>query len=899
MGIDPNRAKSIFLSAVEGHAPQEWDAYLDEACQGDTELRQRVEALLAAHRGADRLLDSPGAVLIGASDPAEPVEAPGTIVGRYKLLEKIGEGGMAVVYMAEQQEPIRRKVALKIIKLGMDTRQVIARFEAERQALALMDHPSIAKVFDAGATETGRPYFVMELVQGVSITEYCDKNSLSTKDRLALFVQVCKAVQHAHQKGIIHRDIKPSNVMVTHHDGKPIPKVIDFGIAKATNQRLTEKTLFTRYAHLIGTPAYMSPEQAELSDLDIDTRTDIYSLGVLLYELLTGTTPFSEEELRKAGYVEMQRVIREQEPVKPSTRIRTSQVARLPWRGRPAIACRGHPARDSRAGRPRHQEQGQDALATGRSTPYQQVRGDLDWIVMKALEKDRIRRYDTAIHLAEDIQRHLEQRPILARAPSTAYCLRKFLRRNRSRVIAVLTIMVIAGIVVLSYVRGQQQARLAEAQATRETAILSEARRLIEKGAYAAARQTLRPILESTYTGLEARGLFAGIMVDGRGPDESGEGVETIMEKHYRERARYYTEKVEAGPDDANSYLQRSQQYYYLGREDETNDDVRRYATIVTKGTFTGFRFSRPKNLGRDINTWTQEFPLWLTNEGLSLWFHRGNMFIEVSEGFVATRATRNDSWGTPVSVGLWSDPSTFKAVGVIPGVTTGDGLEMFISDIRPGGHGSYDIWEMKRPAIGANCSEPVNLDLPVNSENSEYRPTISLDGLELYFSDFPKPRPGGWGRADIWVTRRASRNGTWGEPSNLGPTVNSASRDHTPLISPDGLSLFFASDRPGGYGGCDIWVTRRAMASASAPWGPPVNLGPSVNTSASELTQCISGNTLYFASTRPGGYGGYDIWEVQILAPGSDSEPNNSRGSPDKAAESDAGKEVVAEQNH
>ena len=257
-------------------------------------------------------------------------EGPGTVIGRYKLLEKIGEGGMAVVYMAEQTEPIRRKVALKIIKLGMDTRQVIARFEAERQALALMDHPSIAKVLDAGATETGRPYFVMELVTGVSITEYCDKNSLSTKDRLALFLQVCHAVQHAHQKGIIHRDIKPSNVMVTHHDGKPVPKVIDFGIAKATNQKLTEKTLFTRYAHIIGTPAYMSPEQAELSDLDIDTRSDIYSLGVLLYELLTGTTPFSEEELRKAGYIEMQRVIREQEPVKPSTRIRTAHGEQPP-----------------------------------------------------------------------------------------------------------------------------------------------------------------------------------------------------------------------------------------------------------------------------------------------------------------------------------------------------------------------------------------------------------------------------------------------------------------------------------------------------------------------------------------------------------------------------------------
>ena len=368
MGVDPSQVKSIFLSAVEDHAVAEWDAYLDEACQGDTELRQRVEALLAAHQGTDRLLDDPGAVLIGPSDPAEPTKVRARSSAGTSSWRRSAKGGMAVVYMAEQQEPIRRKVALKIIKLGMDTRQVIARFEAERQALALMDHPSIAKVLDAGATETGRPYFVMELVTGVSITEYCDKNNLSTKDRLALFLQVCHAVQHAHQKGIIHRDIKPSNVMVTHHDGKPVPKVIDFGIAKATNQKLTEKTLFTRYAHIIGTPAYMSPEQAELSDLDIDTRSDIYSLGVLLYELLTGTTPFSEEELRKAGYIEMQRVIREQEPVKPSTKLSTL----------------GETLTDIA----KHRGCTPDLLRKA-------VRGDLDWIVMKSLEKDRARRYET------------------------------------------------------------------------------------------------------------------------------------------------------------------------------------------------------------------------------------------------------------------------------------------------------------------------------------------------------------------------------------------------------------------------------------------------------------------------------------------------------------------------
>ncbi len=312
--------KSIYENARRLKTPAERDAFLDRVCHGEPKRKARILALLQAHERTNdvlnALLDNPV-----SSSEDRLKEGPGETIDRYKLLEKIGEGGMAVVYMAEQEQPIRRKVALKIIKLGMDTKQVIARFEAERQALAMMDHPNIAKVFDAGATETGRPYFVMELVTGVSITEYCDANHLNTKERLKLFMQVCNAIQHAHQKGVIHRDIKPSNVMVTMHDGKPIPKVIDFGIAKATNQRLTEKTLFTRYAQIIGTPAYMSPEQAELSDVDIDTRSDIYSLGVLLYELLAGTTPFSEQQLREAGYLEMQRVIREEEPTKPSTKL--------------------------------------------------------------------------------------------------------------------------------------------------------------------------------------------------------------------------------------------------------------------------------------------------------------------------------------------------------------------------------------------------------------------------------------------------------------------------------------------------------------------------------------------------------------------------------------------------
>jgi tetratricopeptide (TPR) repeat protein len=326
-------------------------------------------------------------------------------IGRYKILQKLGEGGCGVVYMAEQTEPVRRRVALKVIKLGMDTRQVIARFEAERQALALMDHPNIAKVLDAGTTEVGRPYFVMELVKGIRITDYCDQHHLPTAERLGLFTQVCQAIQHAHQKGIIHRDIKPSNILVTLHDGVPVPKVIDFGIAKATEQVLTDKTVFTAFGQFMGTPAYMSPEQAELSGLDIDTRSDIYALGVLLYELLTGKTPFDARELLQAGLDEMRRRIREEEPMRPSTRLSTMVAADL-----------------TEVARQRQSE-------PGKLTRF--IRGDLDWIVMKCLEKDRNRRYETANGLAMDLRRHLRNEPVVACPPSNFYRLRKLVRRNK------------------------------------------------------------------------------------------------------------------------------------------------------------------------------------------------------------------------------------------------------------------------------------------------------------------------------------------------------------------------------------------------------------------------------------------------------------------------------------
>jgi parvulin-like peptidyl-prolyl isomerase/tetratricopeptide (TPR) repeat protein len=396
----PKDIKEIFAQALQISTPAERASFLDSACKDDPELRGQVESLLEAHHEAGDFLCETIKL-----PPIDSVTEPrGALIGRYKLLEKIGEGGFGVVYMAEQQEPVQRKVALKIIKAGMDTQEVIARFAAERQALALMDHPNIAKVLDAGATETGRPYFVMELVRGIPITDYCDEKRLSTAERLRLFIKVCQAVQHAHQKAVIHRDLKPSNILVTLHDGEPVPKVIDFGVAKALGQKLTEKTLFTAFRQMIGTPAYMSPEQAEMSGLDIDTRSDIYSLGVLLYELLTGVTPFDKETMAKAALDEIRRMIRETEPPKPSTRLRTlgeklNEVAK-------------------------HRQTEPGALSRF-------IRGDLDWIVMKCLEKDRKRRYETANGVAADLERHLNLEPVLACPPSALYRLGKTVRRHR------------------------------------------------------------------------------------------------------------------------------------------------------------------------------------------------------------------------------------------------------------------------------------------------------------------------------------------------------------------------------------------------------------------------------------------------------------------------------------
>jgi WD40 repeat protein/serine/threonine protein kinase len=452
--------ESLFNAAVHLKGASR-AAFLAQACAGNDALRQRVEALLAAHSQAGGFLAlppteqaspspdtsgtaAPGLILLGPGGTRRVVaitEKIGDKIGRYKLLQELGEGGCGVVYMAEQSEPVRRKVALKVIKLGMDTKNVIARFEAERQALAMMDHPNIAKVFDAGATDAGRPYFVMELVRGVPITSYCNENHLPTSQRLELFAKVCLAVQHAHQKGIIHRDLKPSNILVTLHDGIPVPKVIDFGIAKATDQTLTDKTLFTELHAFMGTPAYTSPEQAEMSGLDIDTRADIYSLGVLLYELLTGNLPFDPEQLMQAGLDEMRRTIREVEPPRPSTRLSTLTGSDLTTIAR---------------------QRGTEAAKLSTL-----IRGDLDWIVMKALEKDRTRRYDSASDFAHDVQRHLNREAVLARPPSASYLFWKWAGRNQSTFVVLATVTaclvtLTLGLSVNTY-RARQAQRAAEA----------------------------------------------------------------------------------------------------------------------------------------------------------------------------------------------------------------------------------------------------------------------------------------------------------------------------------------------------------------------------------------------------------------------------------------------------
>ncbi len=524
--------RDIFLETIRQPDPQARRAILNQACGDNADLRQRVEALIQAHDRADRFLEPIVPVQAGTVDlpaPSPLAEQPGAIIGPYKLLQQIGEGGMGIVYMAEQTEPVRRKVALKIIKPGMDTREVISRFEAERQALALMDHPNIARVIDAGATQTGRPYFAMELVRGIPITDYCDQNHLSIDERLDLFITVCHAVQHAHHKGIIHRDIKPSNVMVTLHDGRPVPKVIDFGVAKAISQQLTDKTLFTNFAQMVGTPLYMSPEQAQLTGLDVDTRGDIYSLGVLLYELLTGTTPFESVRMKQAAVEEIRRMIREDEPPSPSTRLSSTT-------GEAQTAIAAHRQIDPR---------GLSRL----------VRGDLDWIVMKALEKDRTRRYDTANSLAEDVVRYLADEPVLARPPSSAYRFRKFARRNR--VAFSVTALVASGLIVAVMMLAVSNALIRDEQAhTRhERTLAVQSQRVAEERAEQLRQGAVD--LQAAHQFLERGRIF-------------------LEQQHWDDADAAFTRAIELRPEYAGPWDARADLYIRLGLFDLAVHDLNR-----------------------------------------------------------------------------------------------------------------------------------------------------------------------------------------------------------------------------------------------------------------------------------------------------------------------------------
>jgi serine/threonine protein kinase/Tfp pilus assembly protein PilF len=481
MPVETPSLDTVFCAAIEIATSEERAAYLDRACGADVQFQAQVRKLVDAHFRAGDFLDRPAEGVHDTNDAPPPDVAPGTVIGPYKLLEEIGEGGFGVVFLAEQTEPVRRKVALKILKPGMDTRQVVARFEAERQALAIMDHPNIARVFDAGTTTSGRPYFVLELVKGTPITEFCDVNHLAPRQRLELFAAVCQAVQHAHQKGIIHRDLKPSNVLVSRHDMTPIVKVIDFGVAKALGQELTEKTLFTGIAQMIGTPLYMSPEQAGMSDLDVDTRSDIYSLGVLLYELLTGTTPFTKERFKKVAFDEIRRIIHEEEPPTPSTRLAGSKDSL------PSISA-------------------QRDIEPARLTKL--VRGELDWITMKCLEKDRNRRYATADELAAEVHRYLHDEPVQACPPTARYRLRKFLRKYRGPVTAagVIAALLVVGVVgtSLGFVRAERLRQLAEAKESeaRESAGAEEQAKRSEAAqrqkAEAARRQAMDALRATT-----------------------------------------------------------------------------------------------------------------------------------------------------------------------------------------------------------------------------------------------------------------------------------------------------------------------------------------------------------------------------------------------------------------
>jgi len=552
MHAETDKEQTLFAAALEIPDPGDRERFLEQSCAENPELRQELTELLAAHFRSERLF-SPGVSrfvreacdgLRGTASTDAKFEATETIgsqIGNYRILKLLGEGGCGLVYLAEQDQPVRRQVALKVIKSGMDTRSVIARFEAERQALARMDHPNIAKVLDAGVTDRGRSFFVMELVEGVRITTFCDEHHLDAQQRLQLFIQVCHAIQHAHQKGIIHRDIKPSNILVRLQDGVPVPKVIDFGIAKATEGTLSDWTAFTVYGQFIGTPAYMSPEQAQLIGLDVDTRSDIYSLGVLLYELLTGRTPFDQQELINSGFDEMRRTLREQDPQTPSTMLTSLTSADLTTT---AERRRAEPPKLIKS-----------------------IKGDLDWIVMKALEKDRARRYETANGLAMDIQRYLSLEPVLARPPTQLYRLRKLVRRNKvvfaSGAVVVLTLVIGLGVSTWMFLREREALQVQE-RLRKEAEIARANEMLLRQKAEARERVTEAGVLASHEKMQEADDLLEQVPAELFSPSMEATtifrrlGTWNILQGRWRQAADRFSVLVQVNQVDKSDQSDRA-----------------------------------------------------------------------------------------------------------------------------------------------------------------------------------------------------------------------------------------------------------------------------------------------------------------------------------------------------